>query len=53
MGLIGRKEVALALGVEEPTLEGWMNGDHEMPQRQLLPLANALVKFASDRKATR
>ena len=39
-----------ALGVSESTLGAWIKGDEPMPDRQLLPLADALVKFASGRK---
>ena len=52
VGLLGHQGVAKALGVPEPTLHAWINGDERMPQRQLLPLADALAKFASDRRAT-
>ena len=45
--LLGRKELAKALGVGESTVEAWVKGDEQMPQRQLRPLAAALVKFAS------
>ena len=51
--LIGHKGVAEALGISEPTLDSWMNGEAQMPQRQLLPLADALVKFASDDRPAR
>lgn len=45
--LLGRKELAKALGVGESTVEAWVQGDEQMPQRQLRPLADALVKFAN------
>jgi hypothetical protein len=48
--LLGRKELAKALGVGESTVESWVKGDEQMPQRQLRPLADALVKFASATK---
>lgn len=53
VGLIGHQGVAKALGVSEPTLRGWINGDERMPQRQLLPLADALAKFASNDRPAR
>ena len=50
VGLLGRRELAKALGVGESTIEAWVKGDEQMPQRQLRPLADALVKFASATK---
>lgn len=51
MELLGRRELAKALGVGESTIEAWVKGDEQMPQRQLRPLADALVKFARAPKA--
>ena len=50
VALVGRRELAKALGVGESTVEAWVKGDEQMPQRQLRPLAAALVKFASATK---
>ena len=48
--LLGREALAKALGVGESTIESWVKGYEQIPQRKLRPLADALVKFASATK---
>ena len=44
--LFGRKLIAEGLRLSEATLEAWMNGTSEMPDAQLMPLADLLGSLA-------
>ena len=48
--LYGRAQIAAELKVNPPLLDSWIDGKTVMPDRMLLPLANALVKLASKPK---
>ena len=49
--LFGRKAIAEGLRISDPTLDGWLNGQSEMPDTMLIALAHLLVKLAGkDRK---
>ena len=44
--LMGRAELALRLNVPQQTLDAWLNGTQELPERELTALANALDRWA-------
>ena len=49
--LFGRNAIAEGLRISDPTLDGWLNGQSEMPDTMLIALAHLLVKLAGkDRK---
>ena len=49
--LFGRNAIAEGLRISDTTLDGWLNGQSEMPDTMLIALAHLLVKLAGkDRK---
>lgn len=48
--LIGRAELVTGLHVSDQVLESWLAGNAEMPDRQLLRLADLLVEVAGKAK---
>jgi hypothetical protein len=47
VNLFGRKAIIEGLKLSDATLDGWLNGISDMPNRQLLALADLLVKLAA------
>ena len=45
--LMGTKELARGLRVDEKALAGWMDGDQDIPDRRLLELAEVLAEYAA------
>jgi hypothetical protein len=48
--LIGKKDVAIRLGVTQGVLDGWLTGYLLMPDRKFLALAELLEKFGDRSK---
>ena len=44
--LFGRHAIADGLKISSATLDGWMNGNSDMPESMLSALATLLVKLA-------
>jgi hypothetical protein len=44
--LFGREAIARGLKISSATLDGWMNGNSDMPESMLSALAALLVKLA-------
>jgi hypothetical protein len=45
--LMGRRDLAIRLGVTEGLLEGWMTGHIRMPDRKFLALADLLDRLGT------
>ena len=50
VALFGRKAISDGLKLSDATLDAWMNGTSDMPNRQLLALADLLIKLAGKGK---
>ena len=48
--LIGKKDLAIRLGVTQGMLDGWLTGYLLMPDRKFLALTELLEKFGEQRK---
>ena len=48
--LIGKKDVAIRLGVTQGVLDGWLTGYLLMPDRKFLALTDFLDKFDKQKK---
>ena len=46
VALFGRQAISDGLKLSDATLDAWMNGKSDMPNRQLLALADLLIKLA-------
>ena len=48
--LIGKKDLAIRLGVTQGVLDGWLTGYLLMPDRKFLALTELLDKFGDGKK---